>query len=98
MSKTVMQFLLDACQWPLGAQLATAAGTAADPKEGVKMVIELMKKEGVFDKEITQETAQAIYTAVRQFIQNTDFSAPLYKPKYWTRKAISCKWDPYLRI
>ncbi len=44
--------------------------------------MELMKKEKVSDKEITQETAQAIYTAVRQFIQNTDFSAPLYKPKY----------------
>jgi hypothetical protein len=46
------------------------------------MVMELMEKWDVSKEEITPEKAKAVYAAVKQFIQNTEFSAPLYKPNY----------------
>jgi len=65
----------------LGADLATAAGVAANEKDGTERVRQLMLREGV-NPENVDKYAGDIYKAVKEFIDNTQFCVPLYKPKY----------------
>jgi hypothetical protein len=60
----------------LGGTLATAVGTAADEKVGIPLVEKLMIDEGVPDDEAAAY-APDIYRAVKDFIENTEFS---FKP------------------
>jgi len=60
----------------LGGTLATAVGTAADDKDGISLVEQLMIDEGVGPDEAAAE-APGIYRAVNEFIENTQFK---FKP------------------
>jgi hypothetical protein len=64
----------------LGAKLAVV-GTAQTREEGIKMVKQLMGEAHVKAKDVDQY-AERIYEAVSEFIQNTGFSVPVYRPKY----------------
>ncbi len=46
------------------------------------MIKDLMKQEKVNSKDRTDKNAEAIYNAVKDFIANTGFSVPVYRPKY----------------
>jgi len=78
---TVHDFLLQASKLPLGAQLYAAA-TEKDPKEGERIVTNLMREAGVAHEMITPVSAAAIHKAVRDFVQNSGFRFPGDLPKY----------------
>jgi hypothetical protein len=62
----------------LGGQLA-AAGSAAKRDEGIAAVRELMRTEKLSATDIDAH-AEDIYNAVKEFIDNTDFSVSFTKP------------------
>ena len=61
--------------------MLAAAGTAENDV-GPTIVRDLMEKAGVTSKE-ELDKAQQVFEAVKDFIENTGFSAPLHRrPKY----------------
>jgi hypothetical protein len=64
----------------LGAKLAVV-GTAQTREEGIKMVEQLMGEANVKADHVNRY-AEKIYDAVTEFIQNTGFCVPVYRPKY----------------
>ena len=82
---TAWEFIREAKDCPLGRNLVTAVGTAAQDgstlakNQGIKEIKELMKEAGVTNpKELAK--AGNIFTNVLQFLQNTDFNPDSLPP------------------
>ena len=83
MGKSAFDFMLDARTWPLGGELVRAVRKAirtGNLAGGVTDVRDLMQDPGGVTDSNELAFDQAIFDAVKEFIENTNFNPDLVAP------------------